>query len=211
MNVNLSKRRTPADLPAVDAEMIVADPPERELTAAERKAAGKGTPTPRRNQARAARKQQLQAKPLTRKEKRQKVQSIAAETRASLKSTDISKLPANERLPELVYTRDLVDTRANLGSAIIPVAVIYFVASFAFARTPAVAQAILFLALFWFLAMIADAVVMSRKLEAKVRARYPASTVRLRMYAARRAFGLKRMRRPIPREVPPANHWKSTG
>lgn len=198
MNVNLSKRR--GEQPA-EPVMLVEDPPA--------KPGGKNAPTLRRTQARAARKQELKGRPLSGRERRRKMNSVAAETRAAMKSTDPAKLPASERVPELVYARDLVDSRANLGTAIIPVAVVYFIASFAVSKSSALSLGVLLLSLFWFLAMLADSVVMSRKLEAKVLARHPDSTVKVRMYAARRAFALKRLRRPVPREVPAANRWRA--
>lgn len=198
MNVNLSKRRNAEPAEPV---MLVEDPPA--------KPGGKNAPTPRRNQARAARKQQLRGKPLSGRERRAKMNSVAAETRASMKSTDISQLPASERVPELVYARDLVDTRVNLGTAIIPVAAFYFFASFAAGKSTVLSLGLTLLALFWFLAMIVDSVVMSRKVESKVLERHPNSTVKVRMYAARRAFALKRFRRPVPREVPAANRWRA--
>lgn len=202
--MNLSKRNPPAE-----AEVLVVESPALGSEAEAAPKTGKNAPTPRRNAARAARKQQLKAKPLSTREKRAKTRTAYDDTRAAMRSTDVTKLPANERRPELVYARDLVDTRANLGSAIIPVAVVYFIGTFVFSKVPVVSEAILFLALFWFIAMIVDAAVMSRKLEAKVLTRYPDSTVKVRMYAARRAFGLKRMRRPVPRPVPPANNWRA--
>ncbi len=183
-------------------------PPALETERAD-KLGGKNAPTPRRTQARAERAKQVKGTPLKRGERRARSNEIYNQTRAAMKQTDVAKLPANERVPELVYARDLVDSRANLGTALIPVAAIYFIGSFVAAKSVAVTRGLLFLALFWFLAMIVDAVVMSRKLETKVQARFPGSTVRVRGYAGRRAFALKRMRRPIPRDIPPANRWRA--
>jgi hypothetical protein len=197
--VNLTRKKPEPDIDLSDSR------PE--------KPGGKNSPTPRRNAARARRSQTLKGSPVSKKEAKARTRAAYDESRAALKQTDLSKLPANERVPELVYVRDLVDSRYNLAGAMMPVAVLYFVATFAtstLARKDAqLSQSVLFLTLFWFLGMIVDSLIMSRKLEVKVRARFPGSTVKLRGYAVRRAFALKRFRRPVPREIPPANRWKT--
>ncbi|MGH3743689.1 MAG: DUF3043 domain-containing protein, partial [Mycobacteriales bacterium] len=164
-------------------------------------------------EARAARAQQLKGKPRTRKEQSAARRAAVGETREALKSTDVSKLPKNEREPELVYTRDLVDTRRNLAGSVWVVAVVYFIGTTVAGsvRNNIFQSSILFLSLFWFLAMIVDAYLMAKQIDSRVRARFPTTTVRVKAYAARRAFSLKRWRRPVPREVPTANRWDYRG
>lgn len=173
------------------------------------KAGGKNAPTPKQKEARAARAQQLKGKPQSRKEQSAARRAAVEQTREALKSTDVSKLPKNEREPELVYTRDLVDTRRNLAGSVWVVAVVYFIGTTiaGSVRNNVFQSSILFLSLFWFLAMIVDAYLMAKQINSRVRARFPGTTVRVKGYAARRAFSLRRWRRPVPREVPPANRW----
>jgi hypothetical protein len=191
----------------------VETPPDADVLVQERpvKAGGKNAPTPRRNHAQAARKQQLKGTPRSKKEVRARRNEIYNETRAAMKQTDVNKLPANERKAELIYVRDLVDSRANLASALFPVIAVYLVVSTVFhsKNDGKIIQPVILLVLLWLVAMVVDAVIMSRKVETRVRARFPDSTEKVRVYAGRRAFAPKRfMRRPVPREVPPGNRWR---
>ncbi len=200
MNVNLTKRKPTAAAP----EIVVEERPA--------KPGGKNSPTPRRNAARAQRAKTLKGTPVSKKEARARTRAAYDSTREQLKSTDPSKLPATERVPELVYVRDLVDTRVNLASALIPVVAVYFVGTFvinALTKDRTIQTSIFYLSFLWFLAIFVDCYVMSRKVESAVRARHPETTARVRGYAMKRAIGPKRMRRPVVRAVPDANHWKS--
>jgi hypothetical protein len=200
VNVNLTKRK-----PAATA-------PEVALVERPAKPGGKNSPTPRRNAARAQRAKTLKGKPVSKKEAKARTRAAYDSTREQLKSKDPSQLPANERVPELVYVRDLVDSRTNLASALIPVAVIYFIATFVISsvvKNRGLQTSIFFLTFFWLLAILVDVWIMSRKIDAAVQARHPQTTARVRGYAVKRAIALKRMRRPVVREVPEANRWKS--
>lgn len=173
------------------------------------KAGGKNAPTPKQKEAREARARQLKGKPTSRKEQSAARRTAVEQTRQALKSTDVSKLPKNEREPELIYTRDLVDTRRNLAGSVWVVAVVYFIGTTiaGSVRNTVFQTSILFLSLFWFLAMIVDAYLMAQQVDRRVRSRFPNTNVRIKGYAARRAFSLKRWRRPVPREVPAGNRW----
>ncbi|HEY5336047.1 MAG TPA: DUF3043 domain-containing protein [Mycobacteriales bacterium] len=194
--MNPLKRKAPAP-----ADVLVDDRPT--------KAGGKNAPTPKQREAREARARQLKAKPQSRKAKSAARRTAVEQTREALKSTDVTKLPKNEREPELIYTRDLVDTRRNLAGSVWIVAVIYFIGTTVAGsvRNNVFQTSILFLSLFWFLAMIVDAYLMAKQVDSRVRGRFPNTTVRVKGYAARRAFSLKRWRRPVPREIPPGNRW----
>lgn len=198
----LRRKASPADEPA---DVLVEERPE--------KADGKKAPTPKRSEARAARAQQLKSRPKSRKEQSAARRATFDQTREAMKSTDVSKLPKNERVPELVYARDLVDSRRNLAGSVWIVAVLYFIGTSlaGTTRNTALQTSILLLSLLWFVAMLVDAYLLARNVDRRVRARYPESTVRVKAYAARRAFAIRRWRRPVPREVPPANHWRSKG
>ncbi|HEX7354896.1 MAG TPA: DUF3043 domain-containing protein [Mycobacteriales bacterium] len=177
------------------------------------KRGGKGAPTPKQKEARARRAQELKGTPKTRKQQSAARRAAIDDTREALKSTDVSKLPKNERQPELVYARDLVDTRRNLAGSVWVVAVVYFIGTTVAGsvRNNVFQSSVLFLSLFWFIAMIVDAVLMARQIDSRVRARFPDSTVRVKAYAIRRAFSLKRWRRPVVREVPAENRWSRRG
>lgn len=198
----LRRRNAAADEPA---DVLVEERPE--------KVGGKNAPTPRRSEARAARAKVLKGRPKTRREQSAARRATFDQTREAMKSTDVSKLPKNERVPELVYARDLVDSRRNLAGSVWIVAVLYFIGTSIAGSTKntALQSSILLLSLLWFVAMLVDAYLLARNVDRRVRARYPDSTVRVKAYTARRAFAIRRWRRPVPREVPPANHWRYRG
>jgi hypothetical protein len=189
--------------PVADPVIVEAPVPE--------KAGGKNAPTLKQREARERRAKQLKGAPQTRKEKQARLREIREETMASLKSTDVSKLPKNERVPELVFARDQIDTRRNLGSSIFVVAGVFVVGTEVAGSIHATVfqTSILFLSLFWFLAIFTDTTVASRKIERRIQERWPGSTVKIRAYVLRRALTPRRRRRPVVRTVPTENRWQN--
>lgn len=159
---------------------------------AETSAARKGRATPKRTQARQVRAQQRKGAPQTRKERAAARRQALRSTRDSLTSTDVSKLPKHERQPELVYTRDLVDSRFYLAQSLIWLMLITLVVGTfvpAFDIVAIVALVVIIPISWW------DAQVIRRR----VYERYPDSAVPVRFYAIRRAMAPRKMRRPVPR------------
>jgi len=162
----------------------------------ERPSTGKGRATPKRSQARAARAADRKKKAArTRKEAKARRRETMRETRASLTSTDVSKLPANERVPELVYARDLVDSRFYIGQALIWLMVIVIVIG----QLPALALVANMGGLIGLFVIIAATVRDSGRIQHQVNSRYPNTTARVKAYAFRRIVSPRRMRRPVPR------------
>lgn len=164
---------------------------------------GKGRPTPKRSEARAARTRagtalttagtKKEARAQARAERRRKSQ----EHRAAMLSGDVAKLPERERAPERVLARDFVDSRFNIGPFFLLVAAVYFVGGVvpnAYVRLIAT-----YLMLVGILAVVVDSIVLARQVTARVAEKYPNSRLRVRAYAAQRALLPRRWRMPRPR------------
>jgi hypothetical protein len=171
--------------------------------AGEPKAGGKGRPTPKRSEARAARAHGglALATPTDRKEARSQARTErrrkSQEYRAAMLSGDISKLPERERAPERILARDFIDSRINVGPFFLIVAAVYFVGGVIpniYVRVGAT-----YLMLVGILAVIVDTLVLTRQVTNRVAAKYPDSRVRVRAYAAQRALLPRRWRMPRPR------------
>lgn len=137
------------------------------------------------------------AAPKTKAEARDRRRELMRETRQSLSSTDVSKLPPNERVPELVYVRDLIDSRVYPGQFLIFVMLAFLLVSTGgrLLILQYVSDAILFASI----ALLALSFLTAARLQERVRGRYPASTVPVRFYAFRRMIAPRRMRKPVPR------------
>ena len=139
------------------------------------KASGKGRPTPKRNEAQGRRPGPPPPPPTTRKEaykrSRQTQAARRAETRQGAARGDDAYLPARDRGPERKLVRDLVDSRRNIGSfflAIAGVALIGTIVPNLLVRSYAS-----FLLFGFFLLLIVDSVVLSRKIRKKIAERFP--------------------------------------
>ena len=191
------------------------EPEVIEVEATDIKPNGKGRATPTRRDARDARRSPSSyrgassaragdtkwSKKAMRDARRQK----AAEYRRAMNSGDISKLPARERAPERVLARDLVDTRKNFAPVLLAVIVVaYFIGLVPSAATKVVSFYILPLAL---LGIILDCVYVGRKAQRAVLVKYPASSVKVKAYAAQRCVLPARWRQPRPRPQITVARW----
>lgn len=168
--------------------------PESDADVAARK--GRATPksaaTPKRTEARQLRAQERKAAPKNRKEAAAARREAMRTARESLKSTDVSKLPKRERQPELVYARDLVDSRFYVSQAVFWVMILTLIVSFA-------VQVVIFVTFVVFFVLLATSWFEGRQISAKVQARFPDSTVPVRFYSARRVVSPRRLRKPVAR------------
>ncbi|CAO5240775.1 DUF3043 domain-containing protein [Frankia sp. AgKG'84/4] len=189
----LLKRRGGADAePVAEHEVQPAD-----LDQAPR-AGGKGRPTPKRADARAARATTATSgKATTKQEARSARRRQSQDYRAAMMSGDVSRLPPRERAPERVLARDFVDTRLNIGPFFLIAAVLYFVGGLVPIGPVRLAATVLMLV--GIVAVVVDSIVLSQQVSRRVCARYPDSRVRVRAYAAQRALLPRRWRLPRPR------------
>lgn len=199
----LLKRRN-AETDAQSAPETDAGPEPVETAGADpRFTAGKGRPTPKRSQARAARARGtggVRAPANTRegrKQARQERRRQSQEYRAAMASGDVSRLPPRERAPERVLARDFVDTRINVGPYFLIAAALYFVGGLV--PNPYVRIAATYLMLVGIVAVVVDSLVLARQVSRRVAEKYPDSRVKVRAYAAQRALLPRRWRLPRPR------------
>jgi hypothetical protein len=170
-------------------------------------AAGKGRPTPKRSQARAARPKGSSslssggrtgarggARGGSGRDARRRSTS---QYRASMQSTDVSKLPAREQVPERVLARDFVDTRRNIGPLFLVAAGVYFLGVVVPSSGVRLITTVVMLA--GMIAVVGDSLLLSVLVTRRVEQAYPGSRVRVRAYAAQRALLPRRWRLPKPR------------
>ena len=171
--------------------------------AAQRRPAREGAknrPTPKRREQEAARRRPLVVadRKAARDQDRLKRREAAARVREAMITGDDAHLPARDKGPERRFIRDHVDARWNLGEFMLPVMLV--VLALSFVRT-AWAMSIVFVMVYGLLLVAAlDAVVMWRGLKKKLVARFGADRLPrgAAMYAAMRAFQMRRSRMPRP-------------
>jgi hypothetical protein len=162
--------------------------------------------TPKRSQARAARTTTTSFGPAAntkegRTRERDQRRRAANEQREAMMSGDVSRMPPRERVPERVLARDIVDSRRNFGSLVLPALVIYIIGGLmpvAYVRLGAIYLMIVVIA-----GVLLDSFIVSRKVGNEVAQRYPDSRVKVKMYAVQRAMIIRKWRMPKPRVSPP--------
>lgn len=194
-----------AQLPAPDAE---------QSTAFTGTTAPKGRPTPKRTDKRRGpvapapqtsaearkRRKELRAS-MTREERREdklKRRAALSERRERMMAGEEAFLLPRDRGPVRRLVRDIVDSRRNLLGLFMPAA---FVLIFVSLMLPKVQYYFSPLMLVFLVAMAVDAVLLARKVNRAVDARFPDNTethFKLGVYAAGRASQLRRMRIPKP-------------
>ncbi|MCZ2828375.1 DUF3043 domain-containing protein [Modestobacter sp. VKM Ac-2986] len=165
--------------------------------------AGKGRPTPKRNEAQGRRTGPVPPPPTTRKEayRRQREQQLAGRgsAREAAARGDDSALTPRDRGPERRLVRDIVDARRNLGSFFLVIAALLLVSLVVPSQSLQVYSSLLLYA--FFLVLIVDSIVLGRKIKAKVTERFPNTTQKhrsLMFYGISRATMVRRWRYPKP-------------
>ena len=181
-----------------------------DLTEQLARAAGKGRPTPKRSEAQGRRQGPPPPPPTTRKEayKRMREQQASrrGETRAGAARGDDNYLPARDRGPVRRLVRDVVDSRRNVGSFFLAIAAVALIGT-VFPNAVVKNYATLVL-LSFFLVMIVDSVILSRRIKRKVAARFPDATGNARgvaWYGISRSTMIRRWRFPKPEVAPGAD------
>lgn len=190
MKLHLPGRRT-------DAETT----PDADLTAQQEKINGKGRPTPKRSEAQGRRQGPPPPPPTSRKEAYRRMRKTQAATRGSSRAAalrgDDSALPVRDRGPVRKLVRDMIDSRRNVASLFLFVAVLLIAAE---ATGNAVFSSYVFAA--WtglFLLIIIDSFVVGRKIARAVSERFPdhkEPTWRLVWYGISRSTMIRRWRYP---------------
>lgn len=159
----------------------------------------KNRPTPKRKDQEAARRQPLvvadrkQAKKLDRAKRNEQMYK----TRQAMLTGDESGLPARDKGPVRRYIRDHIDARWNLAEFMLPVMLI--VLALSFLRTNEILFFVTILTYAILLTAIVDTLLMWRGLRKRLTAKFGEEAAKAKgngMYAAMRAFQLRRSRMP---------------
>ena len=200
-----------------DGDVPEAEPTALEESASVRTTAPKGRPTPKRSQSEKrrgpvapapmttseARKRRKEMRATLTKEERQaeKLQRRASMTdrREKMMAGEEDYLLPRDKGPVRRYVRDIVDSRRNLLGLFMPAALFMI---FVMLSVPKVQLLISPAMLVLMAIMGVDAVLLARKANKAVAAKFPDNTEgpwKLGFYAAGRASQLRRMRAPRPR------------
>lgn len=159
----------------------------------------KNRPTPRRRDQEAARKRPLvvtdrkQARAIDKEKRREGLNR----TRQAMLTGDESGLPPRDKGPVRRYIRDYVDARRNLAEFMLPVMLV--VLALSFLRTSEVLLGVTVMTYGILLTAIVDTFLMWRRLKARLVEKFGAEASSMKgnaMYAAMRAFQLRRSRMP---------------
>jgi len=163
----------------------------------------KNRPTPRRREQEAARRQPLvvadrkQAKKLDRTKRNEQM----ARTRQAMLTGDDSGLPARDKGPVRRYMRDYIDARWNLAEFMLPVMLLVLALSFVGTKSSTILFFVTVLTYSILLVAMVDTFLMYRRLRRRLAEKFgqeAAATKGNGMYAAMRAFQLRRSRMPRP-------------
>src|SRR4051794_26198071 len=187
--------------PAVPGEHDVpyAGSVSEQASTEEGKPAGKGRPTPKRDE---ARKKRRAAAPTNRKEaaalRRQRLGERGADQRQALITGDERHLPVRDAGPAKRMARDIVDSRFTLGQVFF--GVILLVLLLSFIRNPVIATVTNLAMLLLFFGVIVDAGRLGRRARREVAEKYgDKEATGITGYAAMRALQPRRLRRPPAR------------
>jgi hypothetical protein len=176
---------------------------DTDLTQQLERGAGKGRPTPKRSEAQGRRTGPPPPPPTTRKEAYKRMRATTAarrpEARAAAARGDDNYLPARDRGPVRKYVRDIVDARRNVGSFFLVIAAVALIGTIA--PSPIVKNYASLLLFGFFLVMIVDSVVLSRRIKRKVAERFPKGDNlgrSLSWYGISRSTMIRRWRFPKP-------------
>jgi hypothetical protein len=162
----------------------------------------KGRPTPSRKEQEAARKRPLVVNDNAerRRREREAAAALREKQRIGLANGDQRYLPARDRGPQKKWVRDFVDARWSVGELVVPVVVIYLVASF-IPNQPTVMPIAELSALWALLVIVAiDVFVLGRSVRKGLAAKFGSENVErgVRFYAAVRSVYLRVLRVPRP-------------
>jgi hypothetical protein len=166
------------------------------------RAAGKGRPTPKRHEAQGRRPGPPPPPPTTRKEAYKRMREQQASQRSNARRAalagDESAFPARDRGPVRKLVRDIVDSRRNVGGLFLAVAGIALIGTIV--PSLAVRSLATFLLFGYFLLLVADSVVLGRRISRTVADRFPTDKRGRGVvwYGISRATMVRRWRFPKP-------------
>ncbi|MEY4320268.1 MAG: hypothetical protein RLZZ471_209 [Actinomycetota bacterium] len=161
---------------------------------------GKGQATPTRKEREAANKRPLVGEK-TKEGRKLSREQLAAERKAAREGMlrgDEKYLPIRDRGPQKRMVRDIVDARFSLGEMILPAMFIFLIATTVNVYYVQLASLIVMWILF--AAVVADALIIGRRVERELSAKFGYGKLErgLRWYAAMRSLQMRPMRMPKP-------------
>lgn len=172
---------------------------------------GKGQPTPSRKEREAANKRPLVPTAAKKtKAERRKLADQRAQARAGFEAGDERYLPIRDKGPQRRFARDFVDARFTAGEFMIPMMFAVIIATLipnysevdstgSLSDSAASVQLTVLIGLYGFFAIgIVDALLMSRKLAARLTEKFGEAEKGIRLYAGIRAFQFRPLRAPKP-------------
>lgn len=159
---------------------------------------GKGRATPSRREREAARKRPLVVRDRkeARRASRTREAALRERARVGMANGEERYLPARDRGPQRRFARDTIDSTWTTGEFLIPVFVIFFVATLV-----APSAAWLFIPLYGYVALtIADGLIRAALIRRALAARYGRSAVErgLNLYVVMRSAQFRTLRMPKP-------------
>jgi hypothetical protein len=139
-----------------------------------------------------------------RKEQKRKERAVLTQRRERMMSGEEAYLLPRDQGPVRRYARDIVDSRRNFLGLFMPSAIFMI---FAMMALPQIQYYVSPMMLLWMVVMTADALLISRRVNRAVEAKFPDNTesrFKLGLYAAGRASQIRRMRIPRPQVSPGA-------
>ena len=190
------KLRLPGRKPSAETPDTSAD-----LTGHLVKASGKGRPTPKRTEAQGRRQGPPPPPPTTRKEAYRRMRESQAANRGTSRAAaargDENYLPARDRGPVRRLTRQIVDSRRNIGSLFLVIAALAVVSFFV--RNAYVQTYTSLLLMVFFLFFIVDSVFLSRRIKKAIAEQLPKENPKGAVwYGVSRSTMIRRWRFPKP-------------
>jgi hypothetical protein len=175
--------------------------PSADLTDQLVKSSGKGRPTPKRSEAQGRRPGPPPPPPTTRKEAYRRMRSSQAANRGTARAAaargDENYLPARDRGPVRRLTRQVVDSRRNVGSLFLVIAALAVVSFFV--RNAYVQTYTSLLLMVFFLFFIVDAFFLARRIKKAIAEQLPKENPKGAVwYGVSRSTMIRRWRFPKP-------------
>jgi hypothetical protein len=192
-------RRTSKSEPALPAESEA-----QAVTVDPRRTPGKGRPTPTRREAQGRRTGPVAPPPQTRREAYKRLRSKGTSRRQVVKDAmaagDDRYLTARDKGPARALARDIVDSRRNVGSIFMLVALLVLIT---YALPASIRSFAMSVVLVVFLLVAVDSFALSRRIKKLVHERYPDEPARgVGWYGVQRAMMIRRWRMPKARVRP---------
>lgn len=169
--------------------------------AAEAHAVGKGRATPKRKDQEAAQRRPLVADPnASKNEKRERAREQRAKEQQAMLTGDERHMPAEHRGPQKKFMRDFIDARTGLGEYLMPVSILFVIASLFFNSDENVTGWIILTFYALVFVTLGETFMAMRSMRRLMQAKFADKPMprAWRLYAAGRMLNLRRLRVPRP-------------